>query len=65
MGVKDSLYMMLGWVWPVIVIATSTSKCAWLNEQHEVLIGANRWALEHKKQSARIKLELVVNHSIL
>ena len=30
-----------------------TSKCAWLNEQHELLMSANRWALKHISQSAR------------
>ena len=31
----------------------STNKCAWLNEQHELLMSANRWALKHIKQSAK------------
>ena len=31
----------------------STSKCAWLNEQHELLMSANRQALKHIKQSAK------------
>ena len=42
----------------------SANKCTWLNEQHELLISVNRWALKHIKQSAkRAKLELVVSHS--
>ena len=31
----------------------STNKCAWLNEQHELLMSTNRWALKHIKQSAK------------
>ena len=31
----------------------STNKCAWLDEQHELLMSANRWALKHIKQSAK------------
>ena len=31
----------------------STNKCAWLNEQHELLISVNRQALKHIKQSAK------------
>ena len=32
----------------------STNRCAWLNEQHELLMSANRWALKHIKQSAKM-----------
>ena len=31
----------------------SANKCAWLNEQHELLMSANRWALKYIKQSAK------------
>ena len=31
----------------------SSNKCAWLNEQHELLMSANRQALKHIKQSAK------------
>ena len=31
----------------------SANKCAWLIEQHELLMSANRWALKHIKQSAK------------
>ena len=31
----------------------STNKCAWLNEQHELLMNANRWALKHIRKSAK------------
>ena len=31
----------------------SSNKCAWLHEQHELLMSANRWALKHIKQSAK------------
>ena len=31
----------------------SSNKCAWLDEQHELLMSANRWALKHIKQSAK------------
>ena len=31
----------------------SANKCAWLNEQHELLMSANRQALKHIKQSAK------------
>ena len=31
----------------------STNKCVWLNEQHELLMSANRQALKHIKQSAK------------
>ena len=31
----------------------SANKCAWLNEQHELLMSANRRALKHIKQSAK------------
>ena len=31
----------------------STNKCTWLNEQPELLMSANRWALKHIKQSAK------------
>ena len=31
----------------------STNKCAWLNEQHELLMSANRQALKHIKQSVK------------
>ena len=37
----------------------STNKCAWLNEQHELLMSMNRQALKHIKQ--RAKLGLVAN----
>ena len=32
---------------------TSTNKCAWLNEQHGLLMSMNKQALKHIKQSAR------------
>ena len=32
---------------------TLTNKCAWLNEQHELLMSVNRQALKHIKQSAK------------
>ena len=31
----------------------SANKCTWLNEQHELLMSANRQALKHIKQSAK------------
>ena len=31
----------------------STNKCAWLNEQHKLLMITNRGALKHIKQSAK------------
>ena len=31
----------------------SSNKCAWLNEQHELLMCVNRQALKHIKQSAK------------
>ena len=31
----------------------SANKCAWLDEQHELLMSANRQALKHIKQSAK------------
>ena len=31
----------------------STNKCAWLNEQHELLMSVNRQALKHIRQSAK------------
>ena len=31
----------------------SANKCAWLNEQHELLMSVNRWALKHIKQGAK------------
>ena len=31
----------------------STKKCAWLNEQHELLMSVNRQALKHIRQSAK------------
>ena len=31
----------------------STNKCTWLNEQHELLMSVNRWALKHIKQSTK------------
>ena len=31
----------------------STNKCAWLNEQHELLMNTNRQALKHIEQSAK------------
>ena len=34
----------------------STNKCVWLNEQHELLVSANRWALKHIRQSAKKSL---------
>ena len=44
---------MLGWVWSSTMIKISTNKCAWLNEQHELLMSTNRQALKHIKQSAK------------
>ena len=32
---------------------SSANKCAWLNEQHELLMSVNRQALKHIKQSAK------------
>ena len=34
-------------------VKASTSKCFWLNEQHELLMSANRQALKHIRQSAK------------
>ena len=31
----------------------STNKCAWLNEQYELLMSENRWTLKHIRQSAK------------
>ena len=31
----------------------ASTKCVWLNEQHELLMNANRQALKHIKQSAK------------
>ena len=31
----------------------SANKCAWLTEQHELLMSVNRWALKHIMQSAK------------
>ena len=31
----------------------SSNQCAWLNEQHKLLMSANKWALKHIKQSAK------------
>ena len=31
----------------------STNKCVWLNEQHELQMSANRWALKQIKQCAK------------
>ena len=31
----------------------STNQCAWLNEQHELLMSVNRQALKHIQQSAK------------
>ena len=31
----------------------STNKCVWLNEQHELLMSVNRWALKHIRQSVK------------
>ena len=43
----------------------STSKCAWLNEQYELLMSVNRRALKHIRQSAkRARLELVAKLSL-
>ena len=30
----------------------SQSKCAWVNQQHELILAANRWALKRMKISA-------------
>ena len=30
----------------------STNKCVWMDEQHELLLSANRQALKHIRQSA-------------
>ena len=43
-----------GWQWLISYNEkTSTSKYAWLNEQHELLTSANKHALKHIKQSAQ------------
>ena len=43
---------------------TSISKCAWLNEQHELLDSANQCALKHIEQSdKKDNLEQVDNLS--
>ena len=42
--------------WPGLAIYNdnvSTSKHAWLNEQHQLLMSANRHALKHIKQNAK------------
>ena len=31
----------------------SANKCAWLNEQHELLMSVNKQALKHIRQSAK------------
>ena len=53
LGKKHLLFVMLGWVWAQYNDQASANKCAWLNEQHELLMSANRWALKHIKQSAK------------
>ena len=29
------------------------SKCAWVNQQHKLILAANRWALKRMKMSAK------------
>ena len=43
----------------------SSNKCAWLHEQHELLMSANRWALKVtlSKVPKRAKLGQVASHS--
>ena len=53
LGEKHPLFVMLGCVWPSIKIQAPTNKCAWLNEQHELLMSMNGQALKHIKQSAK------------
>ena len=53
LGEKHPPFAMLGGVWPNTMHQASANKCAWLNEQHEVLMSVNRWALKHIKQSAK------------
>ena len=52
-GEKHPLFVMLGWIWANIMVRLQPNKCAWLNEQHELLMKVNRWALKHIKQSAK------------
>ena len=65
---------MFGWKAPAVCDAwlvlaqyndqASANKCALLNEQYELPMSTNRWALKHIKQSAkRAKLGLVVSLS--
>ena len=42
----------------------SANKCAWLNEQHELLMSANRQALKHIKQSAK-KSQIPIGNLVL
>ena len=53
LGKKHPPFVMIGWVWPNIMIRLLANKWAWLNEQHELLMSANRQALKHIKQSAK------------
>ena len=49
------------------------SKCAWVNQQHELILAANRWALKRIKTSAEKSvswaggkaLEMLIGNSVL
>ena len=51
-GHKAPSFVMLGWRLACYNEKASTNKCAWLNEQHELLMSANRQALKHIRQRA-------------
>ena len=43
---------MHGLGWQIIMTTFSQSKCAWVYQQHELTLAANRWALKRMKVSA-------------
>ena len=49
---KFQLCVIHGSGWQIIMTTFPQSKCTWVNQQHELILAANRWALKRMRLSA-------------
>ena len=49
---KHQLCVIHGLGWEITMKTFLQSKCTWVNQQHELILAANRWALKRMKMSA-------------
>ena len=51
-GTKHQLCAIHGLGWETIMTTFHRGKCTWVNQQHELILAVNRWALKRMKMSA-------------